>query len=295
MSDTVPVTGVPECRQGSVQCLTGLQLHRMHYLDWGAPDNPRVVVCVHGLTRNARDFDELARELAGDFRVICPDVAGRGLSDWLQVPAFYAVPEYARHMTVLLARLGVDKVSWVGTSMGGLIGMFLSALDHSPVRRLVLNDVGPVLDAPALIRIAEYVGHAPSFASLEEAEAHIRQISAGFGELSDSAWRALTTSSVMLADGRWHMRYDPAIGDALRSTLQTLDTNLWFGYERISCPTFVLRGEHSDLLSRETLAAMAQRGPCAKTVEIAATGHAPMLMKGNEIGLVRDFLLEGDA
>lgn len=280
----------PEFRQREVICLTGFQLHRMAYTEWGRTDNPEVVVCVHGLTRNSRDFDELARALGAQYRVICPDVAGRGLSEWLTDPAGYAVPVYAHHMMALLARLDVPYVHWVGTSMGGLIGMALASLEGSPVRSLVLNDVGPVLDAPALARIGEYVGRAPLFASVAEAEAYVRLLGPGFGVLDDAAWRQITQSSIRQDGAGWRMRYDPAIGDALRATLGTLLGDLWYVWERITCPVLVLRGEQSDLLSRDTVARMSGSGPCARSVEILATGHAPMLMKPAEISLVSDFL-----
>jgi pimeloyl-ACP methyl ester carboxylesterase len=270
--------------------MSGLQLHRMAYTDWGDPDNPDLVFCVHGLTRNARDFDRLAAALSPRYRVICPDVTGRGLSDWLLDPSGYVVPNYVNHMLTLLARSGAERIHWVGTSMGGLIGMGLAALDQSPIRSLVLNDVGPVLDAPALRRIGEYVGRAPRFASVEEAEAYMRRVGPGFGELDDQAWREITLSSIRQAGEGWCMRYDPAIGEVMRATVDTMDANLWPLWDRIRCPVLVLRGEHSDLLSSATLAEMTQRGPGARTVVIPDTGHAPMLMKAGEIALVSDFL-----
>ncbi|MEN3111459.1 alpha/beta fold hydrolase [Uliginosibacterium paludis] len=284
MSNTTPF------RHGSVLCMSGLQLHRMAYTDWGDPDNPDLVFCVHGLTRNARDFDRLAAALSPRYRVICSDVAGRGLSDWLLDPSGYVVPNYVNHMLTLLARSGAERIHWVGTSMGGLIGMGLAALDQSPIRSLVLNDVGPVLDAPALRRIGEYVGRAPRFASVEEAEAYMRRVGPGFGELDDQAWREITLSSIRQAGEGWCMRYDPAIGEVMRATVDTMDANLWPLWDRIRCPVLVLRGEHSDLLSSATLAEMTQRGPGARTVVIPDTGHAPMLMKAGEIALVSDFL-----
>lgn len=289
---TISITA-PARRTGSVQCLSGTQLHRMIYDDWGDPDNPEVVVCVHGLTRNRRDFELLASALADRFRVIAPDVAGRGESDWLRDPANYAVPVYMQHMVVLLARLACARVHWVGSSMGGLIGMGLASLDEAPIRRLVLNDIGPRLELGALARIAGYVGHAPVFASLAEAEACIRAISSGFGHLPDEAWHALSASSVRQDPEGWRMRYDPAIGDALRASLPALQSGLWSFYERIVAPVLVLRGAQSDLLTLATAEQMTRCGPKARLVEIPDTGHAPMLMKPHEIGLIREFLLEG--
>ncbi|NTV12003.1 MAG: alpha/beta fold hydrolase, partial [Zoogloea sp.] len=184
-----------------VQCLGPNGLHRMAYAEWGDPDNPRVLVCVHGLTRNGRDFDYLARALSGRYRVVCPDVVGRGRSDWLAEKGDYQFPTYVADMVTLLARLDVESVHWVGTSMGGIIGMLLSALPNTPVSRLVLNDVGPVITVNSLRRIGEYVGNAPGFASIQEAEQYIRAVSEPFGPLSDEHWRHLAECSVKPAEG----------------------------------------------------------------------------------------------
>ncbi|TAH44881.1 MAG: alpha/beta hydrolase [Betaproteobacteria bacterium] len=282
-------------RERSVQCIGPHGLHRLAYTEWGERDNPRVVVCVHGLTRNARDFDDLARALADDFRVICPDVVGRGRSDWLGVKTDYGFPVYVPDMITLIARLDVETVHWVGTSMGGLIGMFIASQPHTPITRLVLNDVGPVITAVSLQRIGEYVGKAPVFASMEAAEAYIREVSAPFGPLTDAQWRHLTQHSVRPVRGEsgvgFAMVYDPAIGDAFRETPVQEDVDLWAVYERITCPTLVLRGAESDLLEPAALAQMASRGPRARTVEFPGIGHAPMLMDPGQIAVVRDFLL----
>ncbi len=282
-------------RERQVQCIGPHGLHRMAYVEWGREDNPRVVLCVHGLTRNGRDFDDLAQVLADDFRVVCPDVVGRGRSDWLTVSKDYAIPLYMSDMVTLIARLGVEEVDWVGTSMGGLIGMLLASLPNNPIRRLLLNDVGPVISTAALTRIGDYVGRAPVFASIEAAEAYLREISAPFGPLSDAQWRHLTVHSVRpLEEGGFRMVYDPALGDAFREQPEA-DIELWDTYDRIRCPTLVVRGTESDLLSLETLQAMRERGPQARTVQIAGVGHAPMLMDEAQTGLVRAFLLEDEA
>ncbi len=285
----------PTLRERNVQCMGPHGLHRMAYTEWGDRDNPRVVVCAHGLTRNGRDFDDLARALAEDFRVICPDVAGRGRSDWLGVKTDYGFPVYVPDMITLIARLDVESVSWIGTSMGGLIGMFIASQPHSPIGRLVLNDVGPVITAPSLQRIGEYVGRAPVFASMQEAEAYIREVSAPFGPLTDAQWRHLTEHSVRPVRSEagvgFAMVYDPAIGDVFRHTPVQEDVDLWAVYERIACPTLVLRGAESDLLERSTLEQMAARGPRAQTAEFPGVGHAPMLMDAAQIAVVRDFLL----
>ena len=269
-------------------------LHRMAYTEWGDSDNPRVLVCVHGLTRNGRDFDDLARALADTYRVVCPDVVGRGRSDWLDVKADYGFPVSVNDMVTLNARLNVDEVHWVGTSMGGIIGLVLASQARTPITRLVLNDVGPVITATSLQRIAQYVGRAPEFATMEAAEAWIREVGAPFGALTDAQWRHLTVHSVRAADGAqggFSMVYDPGLGDAFRAAPILEDIDLWPVYEAVCCPTLALRGADSDLLEPVTLGAMAARGPRARTVEFAGVGHAPMLMDGAQIAVVRDFLL----
>ncbi|MCE1184899.1 MAG: alpha/beta hydrolase [Rhodocyclales bacterium] len=265
----------------------------MHYLEWGDPANPRVLVCVHGLTRNARDFDDLARALAGHYRVICPDVAGRGQSDWLAVKADYQFPTYVADMVTLLARLDVETVDWVGTSMGGLIGMLIASLPGNPIRKLVLNDVGPLITAQSLRRIGEYVGKAPVFPDRAAAEAYIRAVSAPFGQLTDAQWAQLTDSSIRQTDAGWAMAYDPGIGDAFRQAPVVLDVDLWPVYDSIRCPVLLVRGAESDLLLDETARRMTERGPQARRVDIPGVGHAPTLMDEAQIAPVRSFLLEG--
>jgi pimeloyl-ACP methyl ester carboxylesterase len=277
-------------RRCSVQCLAPGDLYRMAYLEWGKVDNPRVLICVHGLTRCARDFDVLAGELSEFYRVVCPDVPGRGESDWLNNPMDYIIPTYVNAMVVLIARLGVDSVHWVGTSMGGLIGMMLASLPHSPIRRLVLNDVGPVINAVSLERIGTYIGKSPRFPSIDAAEQHVRAAYAPFGQHSDSQWRFLT-EHVLRSDpaGGYRMHYDPAI--AVPFNAEKKDIELWNVYDAVRCPTLLVRGEHSDVLTRDTAAQMVARGPRAKLTEIKGIGHAPTLMHLDQIAVVRDFLL----
>lgn len=278
-------------RNGEVLCAGSKGLHRMRYFDWGDAGNPRVLVCVHGLTRNARDFDEIARALSAHYRVVCPDIAGRGRSDWLADPAGYALPQYVADIMVLLARLDVAQVDWLGTSMGGLIGMAIAAQQRSPIRRLLLNDVGPLIAPESLRRIGEYVGRAPHFASPDEAEKYIRAVSAPFGPLTDAHWRALTESSIrQRADGQWEMVYDPAIGEPFRVAFafaQPID--LWPLYDAIRCPTLVVRGAESDLLTPATFAEMGRRGPRARLAEVPGVGHAPMFLDAGQIAIARDF------
>jgi pimeloyl-ACP methyl ester carboxylesterase len=282
---------VVEPRRRSVQCISPKGLHRIAYLEWGDPRNKDVLVCVHGLARSSRDFDELARALCGHFRVACPDLAGRGDSDRLADPALYVVPQYVSDMVTLIARLDAESVNWVGTSLGGLVGMALAAQAGSPIKRLFLNDVGPVIAKVALERIATYLGQTPAFNSIEEAEKYIRAVSASFGPHTEAQWRFLTETFVRKdAQGKWRAHYDPRIADEYKRTLPDQDIELWYLYDAIRCPTMVLRGAQSDLLSRQTVEAMTGRGPKAKVVELAEVGHAPTLLNPDQIAIVRDFL-----
>jgi pimeloyl-ACP methyl ester carboxylesterase len=272
--------------------------HRLSYTQWGEAHAPHVVVCVHGLTRNARDFDFLAQALASHCRVICPDVVGRGQSGWLARKDDYAYPQYLADMTALIARVTEHlqpdaRIDWVGTSMGGLIGMLLAAQPGHPICRMVLNDVGPFIPKAALARIALYLGKAPRFASLEEAERYVRIASAPFGPLSDAQWRHLTEHNVRReADGSFVMSYDPGIATAFAAHQQDID--LWAQYDRIDCPVLTVRGMDSDVLLHTTAEEMTRRGPRAGLVELAGIGHAPTLMAADQIEAVCDFLLAPD-
>ncbi len=265
--------------------------HRLAYVEWGAPPREHVLLCVHGLTRNGRDFDFLARALAETYRVVCPDVAGRGKSAWLAKASDYGYPQYLADMTALIARLEVDAVDMVGTSMGGIIGMMLAAQPGLPVRRLVVNDVGPFIPKMALERIAAYVGQDRTFVDLEAVEAHLRDVHAPFGPLTDEQWQYLAWHSARPRDGGgFGLAYDPAIGDAFKGDEPIDDVDLWSVWDAIRCPVLVLRGAESDHLPAETAAEMRERGPRAEVVEIAGVGHAPALMADDQIALVRDWL-----
>ncbi|HTS52871.1 MAG TPA: alpha/beta hydrolase [Burkholderiales bacterium] len=276
-------------RAHELRCLGPRGFHRTAYYEWGDAANPRVVVCVHGLTRNGRDFDDLAQALAPRFRVLCPDVAGRGSSEWLSHKPDYGYPLYLSDMAALIARTGAERVDWVGTSMGGLIGMMLTGLPGNPIRRLLLNDVGPFIPKAALERLAAYVGKAPRFATLDALGLYLRTVMAPFGRLTDQQWRHLTEhSSRRYDDGTFGVCYDPAIGDAFAGELR--DVVLWPVWDAISCPTLVLRGKESDLLLRATAEEMTRRGPKARLVEFDHVGHAPALMAEDQIAVVREFL-----
>lgn len=272
--------------------LSGTGFHKVAYTEWGS--GPRTIVCVHGLTRNGRDFDVLARDLAESLeaRVVCPDVVGRGKSGWLRNPDLYGYPQYLADMAALIARLDVETVEWVGTSMGGLIGMLLAAQPDSPISRLVINDVGPFIPKAALQRIGDYVGKDPIFEDVASVEGYFREVYAGFGRLTDEQWRHLGEHGHRTRDdGRLGLAYDPGIAKAF-TTAAITDVDLWPVWSMIRCPTLVIRGAESDLLEPETVTRMEQTGPRARSVEVADAGHAPALMDPAQVALVRGFLAD---
>ena len=272
---------------------------RLAYAEWGRPDAARTVICVHGLTRNGRDFDWLAAALVGrGFRVFCPDMPGRGRSAWLPDPSDYAYPLYMAASAALIARTGAADVIWIGTSMGGLIGMMLAAQAETPVVRLVVNDVGPFIPKSALERIGTYVGGDPRFRDMAEVEAYLRRVHAPFGNLSDAQWRHLAAHSAVPAEqGKLKLHYDPAIAIPFTKA-EPQDVNLWPVWENIRCPVLVVRGASSDLLLPETAAEMTKRGRAAAAgrvefVEFENCGHAPALMDEAQIARIAAFLEQG--
>jgi pimeloyl-ACP methyl ester carboxylesterase len=282
-------------RQLDVQCLGSRGLHRMAYTEWGDPANPKVLVCAHGLTRQGRDFDTLAQALSSDYRVVCPDVVGRGRSDWLADPMGYAIPAYVADMITLLARLNASELHWLGTSMGGLIGMGLASLPQSPIRKLVLNDVGPKIEYASLVRIGQTLGLPVHWRTLDEAADAMWAISKSFGPHSREQWLALTRPQLK-ADGEGYKpNYDPAIAVAYRTFTPEVaaagERALWASYDAIRCPTLLLRGAESDLLSANTAQEMTRRGPQAQLHEFAGVGHAPTLVQPDQVAVVRAFLL----
>ena len=265
--------------------------HRIAYTEWGDADNPNVLVCVHGLTRNGRDFDVLAAAMQDRYRVICPDVVGRGESQWLSHAADYSYPQYLADMNALIARLNVETVHWVGTSMGGLIGMMLAGQPNSPIRRLVMNDVGPFIPKASLERLAQYVGRAPAMESLDDVEQYLRVVMAPFGKLTDKQWRHMAEHSArQLPTGNFGLHYDLAIADVFKGAVMQ-DVNLWMFWQSVICPVFVIRGAESDLLLRETVEQMKASRGNVSSIEIPNTGHAPALMEEAQVSAVRDFLL----
>ncbi|MFZ1108983.1 MAG: alpha/beta hydrolase [Rhodomicrobium sp.] len=296
--------------------------HEIAYTEWGNPQSHRLVFCVHGFTRNARDFDELAASLSETCHVVCMDAAGRGASEWLPHKGDYNFSLYLSDAAALIARVtapmpppsrirrlfgkapaGPKHIDWVGTSMGGLIGMMLAAKRHSPIRRLVLNDVGPLVPWSALMRMKQsQKALNPKFSTLEEVEAQLRETCAEFGPLSDEQWRQVAQhGAIRKTDGSLVLAYDPAIITHMRTGsvpgvafgsefLSGID--LWPTYDMIRCPTLALRGALSDLLLKKTADEMTRRGPKAQVVEFEGIGHAPWLMAKDQIEVIRDFLIE---
>lgn len=280
----------------------------MAYWQWGNPASAHVVLCVHGLTRQGRDFDTLAQALCnranGQLRVICPDVAGRGRSDWLQDPALYQIPNYSADMLILLARLQPTTLDWLGTSMGGLIGLVVAGFPDAPlfakVRRLILNDVGPVIEWQALQRIGQYLGKVAVFDCEQQAADALWSIASSFGPHTKEEWLALTRPQLKpLADGsgKLTLRYDPALAEPFKAiTAESAaqgEALLWQAYDQITAETLLVRGAESDLLSPQTAQAMTQRGPKAHLIEFAGVGHAPTFVAENQVQAVLSFLLKG--
>jgi pimeloyl-ACP methyl ester carboxylesterase len=265
--------------------------HRLAYTEWGEPNESPTVVCVHGLSRNGRDFDYFAAALEAKRRVVCPDLAGRGRSDWLSDKQSYVFPTYCADLTALFARLGGNSFDWVGTSLGGLIGMVMAAQPNSPIRRLVINDAGPFIPRTAPQRILEYLGRAPPFASVAEAESYLRKTLAPYGALTDEQWAHIARHGVRAKrNGGYAIAYDPGIAVPMRSA-RALDIDMWEYWDKIRCPVLLLRGATSDVLSRETADEMCRRGPHTELVEFANVGHAPALMDLKQIEVVTKWLL----
>ena len=305
-----------EPRLASVTCASPAGLHRMAYWEWGDPANPRVLLCVHGLTRTGRDFDRLARCLADEYRIVCPDLVGRGQSDWLANPAYYTVPQYVADLVTLVARLSPQTLHWVGTSLGGLVGMalggtaVLAARAHRPVSgahllapdaglhidKIVLNDVGPRINPPSLARIGQYAGQPARFSSFAAARDYVREVSAQFGPHTDEQWDELTQHVYVKEDDAWVKHYDLGIGVSLGQSnpmaMMAGEQLLWQAYDALDCPILILRGDESDLLTPETVRQMLARNSHARLHEVPGVGHAPTLMHDSQIEPVVRFLLD---
>ena len=285
----------PVPRQRHVQCASAGGLHRVAYTEWGDPDNPRVLLCVHGLTRSGRDFDRVAAEFAGTYRVVCPDVVGRGLSSWLANPNLYGIPQYVADMVTLIARLNVETVDWFGTSMGGLIGLGLAGLPETPIRKLLLNDVGPHLEPGAVQRIGDYLGKPARFETLQQGIDYAALLAQTFGPLTPDEWREINTPLLHEQDGGWSLRYDPRIALPFAAITEEAtklgEAALWHSLMSFQGPVLVVRGEQSDLLSRETVAKMVETGRAVTSVEIAGVGHAPAFLAADQIEVARQFFI----
>ena len=286
--------------------------HRMAYWQWGDPQSDHVVVCAHGLTRQGRDFDVLARALCehagGAVRVVCPDVAGRGQSDWLKDPMQYGFPTYVADMLVLLAQLqreaAISTLDWLGTSMGGVIGLILAGQPGLPMpvrlHRLALNDIGPAVSLPGLLRIQAYVGNTGRFNSLDQAADAMWAISDSFGPHTREQWLALCRPMVKpLAgdpEGALTLHYDPALAVPMKGLSEegvaAMVAMLWQLYDAVTVPVLLLRGAQSDVLLQTTATAMTQRGPRARLVEFVGIGHAPTLVAADQVEVVRQWLTE---
>ena len=282
-----------DCQKAYVQCASTAGLHKMAYLAWGDPSNPRVLLCVHGLTRRGSDFAELARAMSDRYYVVCPDVVGRGDSDYLANPMLYGVPQYVSDMVTLIAHLRPKQLDWFGTSMGGLIGMVLASLEHQPIQRLLLNDVGPRIDPAFFIRLMKYLSKPVVFQTQQEGLDYVNVLTSTFGRHSEEQLRELNLPQLIFKNGVWQLHYDPNISAPIMATNPVTalagEKALWNSFDAIKIPTLIVRGAESDLLSAATLSEMCLRNPNAKSVEIPQAGHAPAFILPNHIQIAREF------
>ncbi|MEM7173458.1 MAG: alpha/beta hydrolase [Pseudomonadota bacterium] len=281
---------MPVFRAGQIACSHPGGKHNMAYRDWGPQPSEDLVVCLHGLARNAADFDELAAALAaGGRRVICPDMPGRGASDFLSDPAGYGIPQYLADMAILLEELAPRRIDWIGTSMGGLMGMIAAAEGQFPIERLVINDIGPFVPQVALAFIADYVAEDPLFANLEEADRYLRSRCQSFGPLSAAAWRKVAQDSVRNVPGGYRLHYDPQIVVPFRTAAKA-DIDLWPIWGKVACATLILRGADSPILLAQTAKKMTAGRPDSDLVTIPGCGHAPWLKTDDQISVILDWL-----
>ena len=275
-----------------VECSSGDEKHRMAYHAWGNPSN-KVLICVHGLTRRGSDFKTLAQAMCKDYYVVCPDIVGRGDSDRLSNPMMYAVPQYVADIAALVKKLGVTQVDWFGTSMGGLIGMVYAAMPNSPIRRMLINDVGPKIELEAIKRLGSYVGQPFAFASRTDALNRLNEICASFGEHTPQEWEIYNGPMLVQKDGKWIMHYDPDISVPFASVNPIMakagEMAMWHAFKQIHVPMLIVRGGASDLLSAATVAEMCKVNPYAHSIEIPNVGHAPAFVKPEQIALAKEF------
>lgn len=286
MTKTAPM---PEYRDKFYFGLSSEGFHRNYYREWGNPDSEHTVICVHGVTRLSRDFDVLAAELSKKYRVICPDIVGRGYSDWLGNKQNYNFLQYCADMNALISHLNVEKVHWIGTSMGGIIGMILSALQNTPISSLILNDVGPDIKRVELQRLGKYIGRAPVFPTKDDLLDYYKTTYQAFGEVPNDDWEHMALYSSFRQDDGYRMHYDPKIGDAFRSSYSFFNFDLWKYWDEIECPVLITRGTQSTFFPRDTADKMCQRGSDVQLVEVDNVGHAPMLKSKYEIDAIKKF------
>lgn len=267
--------------------------HRMAYHAWGNPSNPKVLVCVHGLTRRGSDFKTLAQAMSNDYYVVCPDVVGRGDSDRLKNPMLYAVPQYVADMASLIQHLGVAQVDWFGTSMGGLIGMVYASMPKNPIRRMLINDVGPRIEPEAIKRLGSYVGQPFSFANRADALQRLNEICASFGSHTPEEWEIYNGPMLVQKDGLWVMHYDPDISVPFASVNPIMakagEMAMWHAFKQIHIPMLIVRGGDSDLLSAKTVVEMCKVNPYIRSIEIPGVGHAPAFVKLEQVALAKEF------
>ena len=276
-----------------VTCSSGDGPHRMAYHAWGNPSNPKVLICVHGLTRRGSDFITLAESMSNDYYVICPDVVGRGHSDRLKNPMLYSIPQYVADMSSLIKHLGVSQVDWFGTSMGGLIGMVYASMPENPIRRMLINDVGPRIEPEAIKRLGSYVGQPFSFANRADALQRLNEICASFGTHTAEEWEIYNGPMLVQKDGLWVMHYDADISVPFASVNPIMakagEMAMWHAFKKIHIPMLIVRGGDSDLLSAQTVAEMCNVNPYIRSIEIPGVGHAPAFVKSEQIALAKEF------
>lgn len=271
--------------------------HRIAWLEWGDSTNPRVIMCVHGLTRNAHDFDYLAQALSAEYRLIVPDMPGRGDSEWLKDTANYNYVSYMMDCLALLEHLNVQTVDWIGTSMGGIIGMMIAVLHPGLIQKLVLNDIGSVVPKTGLERIVAYVSQAPQhFASRPEAEKQLRLMAASFGLKQEAHWEHLFRHSIKeRPDGTHHFAFDPNILEPVRQqtdNYQTIsDIDLSEFWQAINIPALLIRGGNSDILTQEIADKMCASHTGCRLLTFPGIGHAPTLMEDEQIEAIKNWLL----
>jgi len=290
------VSSLPVNHQGDtfyVPCSNGDSTHRMAYHAWGDPRNPKVLLCVHGLTRRGSDFKTLAEAMCKDYYVVCPDVVGRGDSDRLSNPMQYAVPQYVADIAQLVKTLGVSQVDWFGTSMGGLIGMVYAAMPNSPIHKMLINDVGPKIEAEAIKRLGSYVGQPFSFANRADALNRLNTICASFGEHTPDEWETYNGPMLIERNGLWIMHYDPDIAVPFAAVNPMMakagEMAMWHAFKQIHIPMLIVRGAQSDLLSAATVTEMCKVNPYARSIEIPNVGHAPAFVKKEQVALAQEF------